>query len=66
MGWADRAIAELQQGKQTQICPRGGSMEPLVKSGARVTLDPVTIDDLKVGDIVLCRATLDVLFLILG
>lgn len=30
-------------------------MRPLVESGARVTLEPVTIQELEVGDVVLCR-----------
>ena len=55
MGWANRAIAELADGRRAVIKPHGGSMRPLVESGARVTLEPVDLADLSVGDIVLCR-----------
>jgi hypothetical protein len=55
MGWADRAIAELQAGEQTQVRPHGGSMRGKVESGALVTLVPVAVDALDVGDVVLCR-----------
>jgi len=55
MGWADRAVKDLQAGKQTKIRPHGGSMQGKVGSGQLVTLDPVQIQDLVVGDIVLCR-----------
>ena len=55
MGWADRAIAELREGRTAVIRPHGGSMRPKVESGAEVTLEPVEVADLAVGDIVLCR-----------
>lgn len=55
MGWADRAIEELREGRQAVIRPHGGSMRPLVESGATVTLAPVDVQGLEVGDVVLCR-----------
>lgn len=55
MGWANRAIEALSKGEEAIIKPHGGSMRPKVESGARVTLEPVTVEDLAVGDIVLCR-----------
>ena len=55
MGWANRAIALLRDGNQAVIKPHGGSMRPRVESGARVTLEPVEVEELEVGDIVLCR-----------
>lgn len=57
MGWANRAIALLRAGEQAVIKPHGGSMRPLVESGARVTLEPVGVADLEVGDVVLCRVS---------
>ncbi len=54
MGWADRAIVELQAGRETVIRPRGSSMQPKVRSGARVTIRPVADPaSLCKGDIVL-------------
>ena len=55
MGWANRAIELLRSGQDAVIKPHGGSMRPLVESGATVTLTPVTFEQLEVGDIVLCR-----------
>lgn len=55
MGWANRAIAELREGRSAVIRPHGGSMRPKVESGAEVTVVPVDLVDLAVGDLVLCR-----------
>ncbi len=54
MNWAQRAIDDLRDGKETVVIPHGNSMKGLVKSGERVELKPVT-EDLKPGDIVLVR-----------
>jgi len=53
--WADRAIQDLRAGQETKVRPHGGSMRGKVESGQLVTLDPVDVDALSVGDIVLCR-----------
>ena len=55
MGWADRAIKELQEGKTTTVKPHGNSMTGRVESGSLVTLEPVKIPELKLNDIVLCK-----------
>ncbi|MFT5683182.1 MAG: hypothetical protein ACI8RZ_004111 [Myxococcota bacterium] len=57
MGWADRAITILTTNRNAVIKPHGGSMRPRVESGATVTLQPVTLADLAVNDIVLCRVS---------
>jgi hypothetical protein len=54
MGWADRAIKELQEGNHTTVKPHGNSMSGLVESGSLVTLEPIKISDLTIKDIVLC------------
>ena len=53
MGWADRTIAELREGRIAQCRPHGGSMRGRIESGQLVTLDPKREPD--VGDAVLCR-----------
>lgn len=53
--WAANAIATLKAGKQVTIRPRGNSMRPLVESGQEVTLEPCSVQDLVIGDVVLCR-----------
>jgi phage repressor protein C with HTH and peptisase S24 domain len=58
MGWTDHAKTELRAGRPVQIRPKGNSMLPLVKSGALVTLDPVTeTTPLAKGDIVLVHVS---------
>jgi len=53
VSWADRTIAELQEGKVSQCRPHGGSMRGRIESGQLVTIDPKL--EPKVGDAVLCR-----------
>lgn len=55
MGWADRAIKELLEGKTTTVKPHGNSMTGRVESGSLVTLEPVKISELSINDIVLCK-----------
>jgi len=55
MSWAKRAIGLLADGREATIRPHGNSMKPKVESGATVTLRPIEIEDLEVGDIVLCK-----------
>ena len=56
MGWASRAIAELQTGASVTIQPRGHSMRGLVKDGQIVRVDPIASgEEIRRGDIVLCR-----------
>jgi phage repressor protein C with HTH and peptisase S24 domain len=54
MGWATPYISKLLEGAPVQFRPRGNSMHPLIKSGALVTVEPLTRDP-QIGDIVLCR-----------
>ena len=53
--WAKHAIEALHRGEQGVVIPHGGSMRPLVMSGARVTLEPCTAEEAEIGDVVLCR-----------
>lgn len=55
MGWATGYIARLQRGETIVCNPRGNSMSPKIVSGQECTIKPVNLDDLKVGDIVLCK-----------
>lgn len=54
MGWADRAIAELGEGREVTVSPHGSSMTPRIKSGQKVRLVPLTEDPDK-GDVVLVK-----------
>jgi hypothetical protein len=55
MSWAKFAIEALQRGETTKIRPRGHSMRGKINSGDLVTLEPVNLENLNVGDIVLVR-----------
>jgi hypothetical protein len=55
MAWASPYIEQLQQGKTVSFRPRGNSMSPRIESGQLCTVEPVVVDTLQVGDIVLCR-----------
>jgi hypothetical protein len=54
MGWAATHIERLKNGETVQFRPRGQSMSGKIDSGQLCTVAPVA-DDLKVGDIVLCK-----------
>src|SRR4051812_6743342 len=55
MGWATAYIDKLGRGEMVQFRPRGNSMSGKVDSGQLCTVVPVKIDELNVGDIVLCK-----------
>lgn len=55
MSWVKRALEGLAEGEQVTIRPHGHSMRPKVYSGARVTLEPVALEELEVDDIVFCK-----------
>ena len=58
MGWASNYIRKLVAGETVQFRPRGQSMTPRIKSGALVTVEPITdYNALKLGDIVLCKVS---------
>ncbi len=50
-----RYCQRLLDGEAVTFCPRGRSMEPRVKDGQSVLVTPVKLDDVKIGDVVLCR-----------
>lgn len=55
MGWADRPMVLLQQGKQVTCYPKGNSMRGIIASGQACKLTPVSSTSIKKGDVVLCR-----------
>jgi hypothetical protein len=55
MGWATIYIDCLKKGEIVQFRPRGNSMHGKIESGQLCTVEPISIDSLKVGDIVLCK-----------
>lgn len=55
MGWATRYIAELRAGKTVQFRPRGPSMSGRIESGQLCTVVPVTVENVEVDDVVLCK-----------
>lgn len=55
MGWATNYIKRLLAGENIEFHPKGNSMLPLIKSGEKCVAIPVKIEDIQVGDIVLCK-----------
>lgn len=53
MGWVNEALRKLRAGETAEVRPYGGSMRGRIESGQLVTLAPVDLNDLRVGDIVL-------------
>jgi len=54
MGWASHYIEQLANGEIIQCRPGGNSMSGIIESGQLCTIIPIK-DELKVGDIVLCK-----------
>ena len=54
-GQKQAAIEDLRAGKTASLRCHGNSMRPRIHSGARVTLEPCTAEECRVGDAVLCR-----------
>lgn len=55
MGWAIQYIAKLKNGETVSFRPRGNSMAGKIESGQLCTVKPVAAEEIKVGDIVLCK-----------
>lgn len=56
MGWADRHIAALREGRTVSFRPSGHSMEPRIGHRQLVTVEPISsFYALKLDDVVLCR-----------
>ena len=53
--WADHYIRLLQKGKTVQFRNHERSMAPLMVEGDLVTVVPAKIEEVKVGDVVLCK-----------
>ena len=45
----------LEAGKTFETSEKGNSMEPLIKSGEKHTLEPAAWEQCSVGDIVFCK-----------
>ncbi len=55
MGRNSLIAEQLQRGETVSYRGRGNSMTPKVYSGQKVTVEPVKIEDIQVGDAVFCR-----------
>jgi len=49
-------LAVLDSGRQARFVAHGDSMYPAIRDGEAVTVERCTIDELRVGDVVLARA----------
>lgn len=55
MSWANAYIKQLQAGEVVKFRPCGNSMRGRIEHKQLCTVEPVTVDKLQVGDIVLCK-----------
>ncbi len=55
MGWATPYITQLQQGKTVSFRPPCNSMRGRIESRQLCTVEPVDLQSLAKGDIVLCK-----------
>ena len=54
-GYMKEKIKLLLEGKRVTIKPKGNSMVPLIKSKQTVLVEPVTLHECEVSDVVLCK-----------
>lgn len=55
MSWASAHIERLVLGETVQFRPRGGSMNPKIKSGELCTVEPLGEHVVQKNDVVLCK-----------
>ena len=55
MSWANRYIEQLANGQSVTFRPKGHSMTGIVNHNQLVTVSPLTLEPLSVGDVVLCK-----------
>lgn len=55
MGWATGHIERLLRGETVSFRPRGSSMTSRIRSGQLCTVAPVAFDEVRQGDVVLCK-----------
>ena len=51
----EKEIERLQTGETIKFRPKGHSMKPRIKSGQLVTVAPVELEAVAVGDVVFCK-----------
>jgi hypothetical protein len=54
------AVLKVRLGLAAHFRAFGSSMEPVIPSGSRVTLAPVDVDRIEVGDIVVARVRAEI------
>ena len=54
MGWATSYIKTLEETGVVAFRPKGKSMEPIIMDGQLVTVRTVNLEDIEIGDVVLC------------
>jgi len=48
-------LEKLQNGETFKTKERGNSMSPVINSGQEHTIEPATIHDVEIGDVVYCK-----------
>jgi len=55
MGWVKEALQQLQNHKQCQVRPLGGSMRGRIESGQLVTIEKISPKDVQLDDAVFIK-----------
>jgi hypothetical protein len=55
MSWVKEALESLERGQPARVRPHGGSMRGRIESGQQVTIEPATVTQLAVDDVVFVR-----------
>lgn len=53
--FTDQHVEALRRGETVKLRPHGNSMTPRIKNGALCTIAPIKVEDIQVGDAVLCK-----------
>lgn len=61
MSWANNYIEKLQKGEEVKFRPSGNSMTGKINNKELITVVPITIDNIEIGDIALCKVKGNVL-----
>jgi hypothetical protein len=55
MSWVKQALESLERGEPARVRPYGGSMRGRIESGQQVTIEPATLAEVAVDDVVFVR-----------
>lgn len=55
MSWVKEAVNGLKHNQTVRVRPHGGSMRGRIESGQLVTISPVSLEEIEIGDVIFIR-----------